>query len=209
VEQRSYRERIEDFMRRWLRQVPYEGNRVLRVLASLGLVAVVILLVARVFRMLRVLTVPAVVVVGGWLLISWIFLPIPRLSSDGPVVRNGVAAVVACGKTRGIWGMEAAMDYVPEPRTGTWGTQRRGDCTVYYHHPPDATQRFNRQLRSHAERGSASQSVASPVWACGRRVPTEYRDLAKGMRKDCGIFGEDKQATGSESGAEAGGEDLQ
>jgi hypothetical protein len=70
--------------------------------------------------------------------------PVPKLSSDGPVVRNGVAAIVACGKKRGFEVVSAA----PEPRTGTWGVERRGGCNVYYHHPPDATQREARHQRA-------------------------------------------------------------
>jgi len=114
-----YRERIEDFMRRY----GYEGNRVLRVL----MVAVAILLALLVLRRLRVLAVPvlvgAMLVVGGWLLLSslttrGLIAPIPRLSSEGPVVRN-----------------------------------------VF-------------------------------VWACGRKVPAEHRAFARGMRKDCGIYGD-------------------
>jgi hypothetical protein len=48
--------------------------------------------------------------------------PVPKLSSDGPVVRNGVAAIVACGKKRGFEVVSAA----PEPRTGTWGGREEG-----------------------------------------------------------------------------------
>ena len=73
--------------------------------------------------------------------------PIPRLSSDGPVVRNGVAAIVACGKKRGFQVVGAA----PESGTGTWGVERRGECNVYYHHPPEATQREARQQRAQQE----------------------------------------------------------
>jgi hypothetical protein len=122
----------------------------LRVLAW----AVAILLALRALRAFRVVAgraaIVAIVVVGGWLLISSLFLPIPRLSSDGPVVRNGVAAVVACGNKRGIWGL-GAVEIAPEPRTGTWGIERRGECTVYYHHPPDPIQRKNRHERAERE----------------------------------------------------------
>jgi hypothetical protein len=94
----------------------------------------------------------AVLLLGPWWVpaTSELVPPIPRLSSDGPVVRNGVAAVVACGNKRGIWGM-GAVEIAPEPRTGTWGTQRRGECTVYYHHPPDPIQRKNRHERAERE----------------------------------------------------------
>jgi hypothetical protein len=70
--------------------------------------------------------------------------PIPRLSSEGPVVRNGVAAVVACGKKRGL----QAVDVAPEPRTGGWWPEKKGECTIWYHRPPDATQREARQERA-------------------------------------------------------------
>jgi hypothetical protein len=70
--------------------------------------------------------------------------PVPRLSSDGPVVRNGVVAIVACGKKRGFEVVGAA----PEPRTGTWGMEKKGACNVYYHHPPEASQREARHQRT-------------------------------------------------------------
>jgi len=50
-----YRERIEDFIRRWRSR--YEGNRVFRVLA----VAVAILLALLLLRGLRVLAVPVLI----------------------------------------------------------------------------------------------------------------------------------------------------
>ena len=132
------REKIEDFMRRY----GFEGTRVLRVLA----VAVAMLLV---LRMLRVLAVPvligAILIVGGWLLLDpGLPDPMPGLS-DGPVVENGVAAIVACGEKRGFEVVRSA----PEPRTGTWDVERRGDCNIYYHHPPDAYQREQRHQRAH------------------------------------------------------------
>jgi hypothetical protein len=45
-----------------------------------------------------------------------------------------------------------ALKNVPEPRTVTWGIEKRGRCNVYYHSPPDATQRFNRHERAQEER---------------------------------------------------------
>jgi hypothetical protein len=53
---------------------------------------------------------------------------------------------------------------------------------------------------------SADRNEVKPVWACGRKVlPPEYRDMpehrdlaqeiAKGMRKDCGIYGPAEHAT--------------
>ena len=91
----------------------------------------------------------AVLLLGPW----WIpstsehVPPIPRLSSEGPVVRNGVAAIVVCGKKRGL----EAVDVAPEPRTGTWGSEKKGECTVWYHVPPDATQREARHQRTQQE----------------------------------------------------------
>jgi hypothetical protein len=123
-----YRERIEDFIRRWRSR--YEGNRVFRVLAAPLLIGAIL--------------------VAGWLLVgslktSVLIPPVPRLSPDGPVVRNGVAVVVACGKKREFGAVESA----PEPRTGTWGVERRGECSVYYHHPPGWEQRHARHERAH------------------------------------------------------------
>jgi hypothetical protein len=73
--------------------------------------------------------------------------PVPRLSSDGPVVRNGVVAIVACGKKRGFEAVGAA----PEPGAGTWGVERKGECNVYYHHPLEVSQREARHQRAQQE----------------------------------------------------------
>jgi hypothetical protein len=94
-----------------------------------------------------------VVMVTAILVVWWLVhangsLTLPRFSTTGPVVRNGVAVIVACGKKSGIEGMPKAMDYAPEPRTGTWAHRRRGDCTVWYHDPPRRQQREARQQRA-------------------------------------------------------------
>ena len=65
---------IEGFLRG---RYGYEGNRVFRVLAA------------------PVLT--GAILVVGWLLVGPL-LTIRRISSTGPVVRNGVAAVMVCGE---------------------------------------------------------------------------------------------------------------
>jgi hypothetical protein len=135
------REKIEDFIRRY----GHEGNRVLRVLAVAILLT--LLLANRVLRGLRLLAVPALIgailVVGAWLLPDW--LTIPRVSTEGPVVRNGVAAVVACGEKRGF----QAVDVAPEARTGTWWPERRGACIIWYHRPSSIEQRIARNKRAH------------------------------------------------------------
>ena len=102
-------------------------------------------------RVLRALAVP--VLIGAILLVGRLLfgslLTIPRFSTEGPVVRNGVAVVVACGKKRGIEkGLMAATKYAPEPRTGTWWPERRGDCAVWYHNPPGMEQRLARHERA-------------------------------------------------------------
>ncbi len=91
----------------------------------------------------------AVLLLGPWWVpaTSELIPPVPRLSSDGPVVRNGVVAIVACGKKRGFEVVSAA----PEPRTGTWSREKRGECTVWYHHPPDEIQRENRHQRAQSQ----------------------------------------------------------
>jgi hypothetical protein len=142
-------------------------GRVLRVLASLGLVVLTILVALRVLRVARL--VAASVLIGaitvvGWLLVGPL-LTIPRFTTEGPVVRNGVAAVVVCGKKnapagsgriipRGMKGLDAAMEYVPEPGTGGWWPERSeaSDCTVWYHRPPFPEQRFNRHERAREAR---------------------------------------------------------
>ena len=140
------RERIEDFLRRYW----YEGDWVFRVLA----VAVAVLLALLVLRRLRVLAVP--VLIGAILVVGWLLLgpllTIPRISSEGPVVRNGVAVIVACGKKSSFELMGAAMKYAPEPRTGGWWPVQRGECTVWYHRPPGMEQRLARHERAQEER---------------------------------------------------------
>jgi hypothetical protein len=139
---------------------------------------------------LRPLAVP--VLIGAILVVGWVLLgpllTIPRFSAGGPVVRNGVAAVLVCGKKSGpgkggdllmsrqnLEGMDAAMEYVPEPRTGTWWPERsrRGDCTIWYHRPPGLEQRHNRQER--AANPSASSEMLPPEGA--RRSPSEFQKL--------------------------------
>jgi hypothetical protein len=158
VEPREPGQRIEDFLRRWLSR--YEDNRAVRVLAVAVAALLAILLAHRVLRVYRALAAPALIgaiLVAGWLLIaslkaSGLIPSVPRFTSEGPVVRNGVAAVVVCGKKRGFEeGLIAATKYAPEPRTGGWWPAREGECTTWYHHPPDAIQRANRHQRAELE----------------------------------------------------------
>ena len=97
------------------------------------------------------------IVVAGYLLIGPL-VTIPRFTTEGPVVRNGVSVIVACGKKQGIEGMGAAMRYADEPATGGWWNVRKGDCTVWYHRPPGVEQRFNRQQRAVAKPAEALRS---------------------------------------------------
>jgi len=126
------RERIEDFIRRY---------GVFRVLAVAVAVLLVILLVGRVLRELRPLAMPmlsvgAILVFGGWLFLASLSssgpAPLPARPPDGPLVENGVAAIVSCGKRQSF--MEATAN-AAEPQTGTWSPSRRGHCTVWLHHP--------------------------------------------------------------------------
>jgi hypothetical protein len=143
------RERFEESVRRFWR----EGNRVVRVAAIAVALLLALLLARRVLRGVRLLAAP--VLIGAILAVGWLvfgpLLTIPRFTTDGPVVRNGAAVIVACGKKRGIRGMEAAMKYAHEPRTGGWWNVPRGDCTVWYHRPPGLEQRLNRQERAQRE----------------------------------------------------------
>jgi hypothetical protein len=100
-----------------------------------------------------VLAVPVLIgaiLVVGWLLVGPV-LTIPRFTTEGPVVRNGTAVIVACGKKQGIKGMPAAMKYAHEPQTGGWWNVQRGECTVWYHRPPLPEQRSNRHERAQEE----------------------------------------------------------
>jgi hypothetical protein len=128
-------------------------GRVLRLAAVVLAIALAILVALRERRVFRVVA-PTVligaIVVVGWLLVGPL-LATPRFSTEGPVVRNGVSVIVACGKKQGIAEMGAAMRYAPEPRTGGWWPVRKGACTVWYHRPPDSTQRFNRHERAQEE----------------------------------------------------------
>ncbi len=115
------------------------------------------------------------VLVAGWFLVVPL-LTIPRFTSEGPVVRNGVAAVVVCGKKSGPMnekGIMATMKYAPEPRTGTWAPEQRGTCTVWYHRPPEATQRYNRHQRA--------ANLSAPLEARGEMLrPEGVRISAEG-----------------------------
>ncbi len=66
-----------------------------------------------------------------------------------------------------------ALENVPEPRTGTWGIERRGACNGYYHHPPDATQRFNRHQRAATLSGSGEMRGTEGL----RRSTSEFQRL--------------------------------
>lgn len=102
----------------------------------------------RAFRVLALAVLIGAIGVVGWLLLGPL-LTIPRFSTEGPVVRNGVAAIVVCGEKRNPAGTyDAMIDYVPEPATGTWWPERRGECTVWYHRPPGLDQRIARQERA-------------------------------------------------------------
>jgi hypothetical protein len=71
--------------------------------------------------------------------VLWWLSPASRyqmvLNPKGPLVENGVAVIVACGEKRDFLFLKAAQN-VPEPPRVTWSSEeRRGGCTVYYHHP--------------------------------------------------------------------------
>jgi hypothetical protein len=119
-------------------------------------------LVRQAFRGLAGPVLIGALLVTGYLLLGPL-LTIPRFTTEGPVVRNGVAVVVVCGKKSGgagstdpfmsrqnLRGMEAAMEYVPEAGTGWWWPVRSeaSDCTTWYHSPPGPEQRLNRQERA-------------------------------------------------------------
>jgi hypothetical protein len=104
----------------------------------------------RAFWVLAVPVLIGAIVLAGWILIGSL-LTIPRFSPEGPVVRNGVAAVVVCRKKSGAMnekGLMAVSDHALEPRTGGWWPDKRGNCTIWYHRPPGLEQRLNRQERA-------------------------------------------------------------
>ncbi len=105
----------------------------------------------RAFRVLALAMLVGATLVVGWLLLGPL-LVIPRFTLEGTVVRNGVAVVVVCGEKQrevdqGLWDVGKVA---PEPQTGGWwpSEARRGECTVWYHRPPDASQREARQERA-------------------------------------------------------------
>jgi hypothetical protein len=117
-----------------------------------------------VFRVLAAPLLIGAILVLGWLLVGPL-LVIPRFTTEGPVVRNGVAVVVVCGeKQRGVGkGLMAAGKYAPEPRTGGWWPEQQDNCTVWYHRPPLPEQRFNRHERADRQGSFQSQFQRLPV----------------------------------------------
>jgi len=93
----------------------------------------------RVFRRLWLVAVPllvgAIVVVVWFLLVPWVI--IPPIASESTLVRNGVAAIVVCGEMRERVNLYGPPEkYVPRVNTGLWLTDRKGDCTVWFHTQP-------------------------------------------------------------------------
>ena len=125
------RERIEEFVRRYWREV----------LAVAAAILLALLLTLRWLRVLRVLAVPVLIgaiLVVGWLLLGpWLI--IPPFAAESPVVRNGVAAVVVCGNKRegtlGLLEEGVISNIAPEAQTATWSIEERGRCEIYYQHP--------------------------------------------------------------------------
>ena len=82
-----------------------------------------------------VLAVVGIVVV---IMVAWWFLPGPwmvlRPPAEGDLMRNGVAAVVVCGRMRESAHIYGPLNkYAPRVNTGVWATQRKGECTVWFH----------------------------------------------------------------------------
>ena len=128
-----YRERIEDFLRRWRSR--YEGNRALWVVVLVVLVALLLVRRIRVVRAPKVTALIGGIVVVGWLLVSPLLAPAPLIiSHEPPVVKNGGAATAACGTERDAL---AVLDHIPEPAMSTWGTEPKGTCVVHYHRTPE------------------------------------------------------------------------
>ena len=111
------RERIEEFLQRYW----HEQNRVVRVL---GVAVAILLALLLALRWLRVLAVPVLVGgdPGGGVSPLRAAADYPSLYDRGPVVRNGVAVIVACGKKSGFERMGAAMKYAPSLGRAREGT---------------------------------------------------------------------------------------
>jgi hypothetical protein len=77
------------------------------------------------------LLIGAIVVVGWSLFGPWlIILP---FASESTLVRNGVAAIMVCGRQSDVETEYEALDYAPRPNTGVWHRARKGECTVWFH----------------------------------------------------------------------------
>ena len=127
-----------------------EENRVVRVAATfaVGVATGAILLGV------------AVLLLGPWWVPATRELvpPVPRLSSDGPVVRNGVAVVVVCGKKRVSGQMDAAS-------SSEW-TRRRN------------TRPSPGRARGGMRRGARARSFSPPTG----------RDPARGAPAACAVI---------------------
>ena len=103
------------------------------------------------WRMLAAPVLIGAILVAGWLLVGPL-LTIPRFTTEGAVVRNGVAVIVICGNNGTMMQQSKALyearEYVPEPRTGGWRPVKKGSCTTWYHRPPGVEQRLARQERA-------------------------------------------------------------
>jgi hypothetical protein len=155
------RERIEEFLQRYW----HEQNRVVRVLGVAVAILLALLLALRWLRVLRVLAVP--VLVGAILVVGWLLFgplrTIPRFTTEGRVVRNGVAVIVACGKEERVRANGCGDEVRPRASDGHVGVRAKGRLHRVASPPPDATRREARHER--AVQSQTSGDRKEFVWA--------------------------------------------
>jgi hypothetical protein len=63
---------------------------------------------------------------------GYLTFAIARGHSD-PLVENGVAMIIVCGKGKGLM---KATDIAPNSQMGAWSQERHSDCNTWYHYAP-------------------------------------------------------------------------
>lgn len=86
--------------------------------------------------MLRVVRVLVVLVLLGWGYLALVEALAPGeplvLRPHEPLVSSGTAVVMLCGEEKGFM---RATEHAPDSRVGSWSSEKRVGCNVWYHHP--------------------------------------------------------------------------